>query len=113
MLVAIVFTLPASIIELQYKPCTFTLPAVLSILYLAVVCTALAHNLWNKSLSMIDASTCYMLYPLQPLTSAVMGVLLLHEKLTLNYIIGAILISVGIVIALVRVNEKIKATADM
>jgi len=108
MLVAIAFTLPASIIELQYKPCTFTLTSVLATIYLAVICTAVAHTLWNKSLSMIDASTCSMLYPLQPLTSAVLGVLLLHEKLTLNYIIGAILISLGIVIviAFVRVKGK-------
>lgn len=106
MLVAIVFILPASIVELQYKPCTFTVSSVLSVIYLAVVCTAVAHTLWNKSLSMIDASTCSMLYPLQPLTSAVMGVLVLNEKLTLNYIIGGILISLGIVIALVKVKEN-------
>jgi len=106
MLVAIAFTLPASMIELQYKPCTFTITSVLATIYLAVICTAVAHTLWNKSLSMIDASTCSMLYPLQPLTSAVLGVVLLHEKLTLNYIIGAILISLSIVIAFVKVKGK-------
>lgn len=99
MAIALCFNIPASIWELSTTPCQFTLPAVLSLIYLAVICTALAHTLWNKSLQLLSASTCSMLYPLQPLTSAVMGVLLLHEQITTGFVIGAVVISVGILIA--------------
>lgn len=106
MLIAILFTLPASLAELHDNPCTFTVPGVLSLIYLGVVCTALAHTLWNKSLSMLDAGTCSMFFPLQPLTSAVMGILFLGEKITANYMAGAVLISAGIVTSLVRFKSR-------
>ena len=99
MAIALCFNIPASIWELSTTPCRFTLPAVLSLIYLAVICTALAHTLWNKSLQLLSAGTCSMLYPLQPLTSAVLGVLLLHEQITTGFVIGAVVISAGILIA--------------
>lgn len=99
MAIALCFNIPASIWELSTTPCRFTLPAVLSLIYLAVICTALAHTLWNKSLQLLSAGTCSMLYPLQPLTSAVMGVLLLNEQITTGFVIGAAVISAGILIA--------------
>lgn len=99
MAIALCFNIPAAAVELSMRPCTLTMPAVLSLIYLAVVCTALAHTLWNKSLQLLKASTCSMLYPLQPLTSAVMGVLFLHEEITAGFVAGAVVISVGILIA--------------
>lgn len=99
MAIALCFNIPAAAVELSMQPCTLTMPAVLSLIYLAVVCTALAHTLWNKSLQLLKASTCSMLYPLQPLTSAVMGVLFLHEEITAGFVAGAVVISVGILIA--------------
>lgn len=100
LLISFIFLIPASAVELHFASFTFTPPAAAALLYMGIVCTAGAHTLWNKSLSMADASTCSMFYPIQPLTSAAMGVLLLHEALTKNYIIGAILISGGIAVGL-------------
>lgn len=105
-ILAIGVVLPASLLELRSNPCTFTLPGVLAILYLGVVCTAVSHTLWNKSLALLDASTCALFYPLQPLTSAVMGMLLLHETVTINYILGGLLISSGILVAVLRVGNR-------
>ena len=99
MAIALCFNIPAAAVELSMRPCTLTMPAVLSLIYLAVVCTALAHTLWNKSLQLLKASTCSMLYPLQPLTSAVMGVLFLHEEITAGFVAGAVVISAGILTA--------------
>ena len=47
---------------------------------------------------MLNASTCSMFYPLQPLVSAVLGVVLLHEVITWQFVVGAILICSGIVV---------------
>lgn len=70
----------------------------LPVCLVAGVGTAVAHTCWNKSLQLLSASTCSMFYPLQPLVSAVLGVLLLHEVITWQFVVGAVLICSGIVI---------------
>lgn len=99
MLLALIPNIPAAAAELMTTPCALTASAVLALLYMAAVCTALAHTLWNKSLQILSAGTCSMLYPLQPLTSAVMGVLVLHEGITLSFVIGAVIICAGVLIS--------------
>ena len=66
------------------------------LLYVGLVCTAVPHALWNYCLSRTEASTCSLFYPIQPLTSMVLGVVFLHEKMTLGVIIGAALIVFGV-----------------
>jgi drug/metabolite transporter (DMT)-like permease len=96
--IAMACTLPAAAIEMATVPHgeIFTLTNVLCLLYLGVVCTALPNVLWNKSLSMIEASTCSLFYPIQPLVSVLMGILILGERLDLKFVIGAILIIGGV-----------------
>ena len=43
-----------------------------------------------------EASTCSLFYPIQPLTSMVLGVLLLNEHMTVGFIVGAVLIVFGV-----------------
>ncbi|WP_243009160.1 DMT family transporter [Clostridium sp. AM58-1XD] len=102
MAVALIFNIPAAAVELQNRSCTFTFSSVIAMLYIAIICTAAGHTLWNKSLSVIEASTCSMFYPLQPLFSAIFGVAFLHEAVTSNFIIGGVLISAGIVAAVTK-----------
>lgn len=99
MLFALCFNIPAAAVELSMTPFSLNLSAVAALIYMAAACTALGHTLWNKSLQLLPASTCSMLYPLQPLTSAVLGVLLLHETITTSFIVGALCICAGIIIA--------------
>ncbi|MDO5518729.1 MAG: DMT family transporter [Clostridium sp.] len=106
MAIALILNIPASIAELSVKPCTFTIPAVLSVIYLGVVCTGVAHTLWNLSLQLLDASTCSMFYPLQPLTSALLGIVLLNEKITVDFVIGGSLILFGILISVIKFKKK-------
>ncbi|HOC08586.1 MAG TPA: EamA family transporter [Bacillota bacterium] len=73
-IIAIVFTLPVSVYELLIvQNVQFDLKVALSLVYIGLVCTALAHVLWNKSLSMVEAGTCSMFYPIQPLVAALFG----------------------------------------
>lgn len=99
MCIALLFNIPAAVLEnvflTQSHP---TVVALLSCLFVAVFGTAVAHTCWNKSLQLLSASTCSMFYPLQPLVSAVLGVLLLHEVITWQFVVGAVLICSGIVI---------------
>ena len=99
MCIALLFNIPAAVLEnvflTQSHP---TAVALLACLFVAVFGTAVAHTCWNKSLQLLSDSTCSMFYPLQPLVSAVLGVLLLHEVITWQFVVGAVLICSGIVI---------------
>ena len=105
MLVALPFTGAWAAVELHSSACTLSLSAVLAVLYMGLVGTAAAHSLWNYSLSKMDASFCSMFYPLQPLVASILGVLILHEEITPNFLIGGAVICCGIVAA-VRSGRK-------
>ena len=105
MLVALPFTGIWSAIELQSSPCVLTAASVLAALHMGLVGTAVGHSLWNYSLSKMDASFCSMFYPLQPLVASTLGVLILGEQITANFLIGGAIICCGIVAA-VKTGKK-------
>lgn len=100
-LIATVCILPASAWELCTSDVQIEVhsSAVLGLLYMSFLGTALAHYLWNNSLSLIEAGRCSLFYPLQPLVATILGVLFLHEPLTVNLVIGGVLIIGGILVS--------------
>lgn len=105
MIVALPFTALWAWTEWGTHAVVFTAQSVLAVLYMGLMGTAAAHSLWNLSLSLMDASFCSMFYPMQPLVSAVLGVLLLGERITANFVAGGLVICCGIVLA-VRSGAK-------
>lgn len=101
--IATVCALPAVGVELALTPHGRIISPtnLLCFLYLGSFATALPNTLWNKSLSLVDASTCSLFYPIQPLVSALLGALFLGERLSLRFWAGAGLIVGGILFALV------------
>ncbi len=97
MIVALPFTGGWAALELQSAVCAFPAESVAAVLYMGLVGTAAAHSLWNYSLSKMDASFCSMFYPMQPLVSSVLGVMILGERMTANFLIGGLIICMGIV----------------
>lgn len=107
MLVAALCTLPFSTYEfIRTENVHFDWTAILSLLYMGLVCTALAYILWNKSLSMIEAGNCSLFYPVQPMVSVFLGFICLGERIEIKFIIGAVLIIVGVLFSVI---EKKKA----
>lgn len=109
MALGLLCALPAALIEANltgFHLTDMSLPVVLWILYIGVVCTAGGLLFWNKALERLDAATCSLFYPVQPLTSAVLGVLILREVLTWNFIVGGALIIGGIVYAVVAERPR-------
>lgn len=105
MVIALALNFPAALLEhFFFRPSQFTPVALSACLYLAVAGTAIAHSFWNKSLQLLPASTCSMFYPLQPLVATLLGVLVLGEALTWNFILGGMLICLGILITVVPVE---------
>lgn len=101
-IVAAFCTLPLSAIELANTYVQFDWSIILWLLYMGLVCTALAHVLWNKSLSILEAGTCSSFYPLQPMVAVFLGWIFLGEKMNVNFIIGAVLIIAGVLFSLIE-----------
>jgi len=70
-----------------------------AVIWLGVICTAGANLWWNKSLEIMEAAKCSLFYALLPLTTALLGILILGEHLTVNFIIGGIVIIGGMIFA--------------
>lgn len=98
--IASVFALPAAYAYYRISGETLhmTSSLILPILYICVICTALSHFLWNRSLKKYGAAYCASFYPLQPIVSVALGVLLLSEPITVPFLIGLVLIITAMVI---------------
>lgn len=103
-------TLPAAAWELHAAgPVDLLQPSiVLPLLYIGVVCTTAGHTLWNYCLSKIEASTCSLFYPIQPLASMALGILILHEEITPLFLAGTALILFGVLYS--SLGERNKTT---
>ena len=98
LVIAAVCLVPVSVIECHVAASGFQwswslLP---SVLYMGLVCTALSQVFWNLGLSRLEANQCGMFYPLQPMISMLLGVLILHETLSIRFLIGGVFIIGGI-----------------
>ena len=102
MAIALCFATPTVIYEVAVTPCHLSWGGLVSLLYIGLVCTALSHVFWNRSLKILPATTCSLFYPIQPLTSAVMAMLFLGESLSASFIIGAVLICISMVITVTK-----------
>lgn len=85
---------------------SFSLPVILGLLYLGIVCTGLAYILWNQGLAALPASNCSALYPVQPLTSTVMGVLFFKESVGLPFALGTACIIAGVLVCLLYKSRE-------
>jgi drug/metabolite transporter (DMT)-like permease len=105
-IIAAICTMPFSIWELTVNPdVQFDRSVILSMLYIGGVCTAVAHVLWNKSLSLMEAGACSLFYPLQPMVAIFLGWLFLGESISMNFVLGAILIIGGVLFSIMGKQE--------
>ena len=106
--IAVLCTCPIALFDLMHTDMVIRFGPVqlAALLYMGCLCTGCGHFLWNRSLSKIEASTCSMFYPVQPLVSAILGVLFLHESISGRFLFGAALIVVGLLLSLIRLPER-------
>jgi len=98
--IAAVLSFPSALLFMKMTGASveITPQILLPLLYVCVICTAVSHLMWNTALAKTDATKCAAYYPIQPLTSMVLGILLLHEEITLPFIAGAVMVLVAMVI---------------
>jgi drug/metabolite transporter (DMT)-like permease len=79
------------------------------ILFLGIICTALAVYLWNKAFEILEATVASLLFFAQPIVGAVLSAWLLKEPLGLQFFLGGGLILVAVlVISLERQRVKLQ-----
>ncbi len=69
------------------------------ILFLGIVSTAIAMFLWNYAFAHLPAATASLTFFAQPLTGAFLGWWFLDEIITPLFLLGGVLITIGILVA--------------
>jgi drug/metabolite transporter (DMT)-like permease len=72
------------------------LGVVLGVLYLGIISTALAMYLWNRAFAILEAGKASLTFFAQPVVGAGLGALFLHEKLSFLFLVGGVLIGIGL-----------------
>jgi drug/metabolite transporter (DMT)-like permease len=95
------FSLPLAGAEVSSRPTIAFTPGLIGgILYLGVVSTAGAMYLWNKSLALLETGVVSLLFFAQPVVGAGLGAIVLGERLTAGFWLGALLIGAGLILSI-------------
>ena len=69
------------------------------VLFLGIISTALAMVLWNNAFAILDAGAASLTFFAQPVVGTLLGWFFLGEKITPLFLLGGVLIGVGILIS--------------
>ena len=93
-------TIPLSAWEISMQGIGTITPGILGgILFLGVISTAIAMFLWNYAFARLPAGVASLTFFAQPVVGTLLGGFFLSEKITPLFILGGVLIGVGIVIS--------------
>jgi drug/metabolite transporter (DMT)-like permease len=69
------------------------------VLFLGIISTALAMVLWNTAFAYVDAGLASLTFFAQPVVGTILGWLFLKERITPLFLLGGLLIGIGLVIS--------------
>lgn len=69
------------------------------VLFLGIIATALAMVLWNTAFAYVDAGLASLTFFAQPVVGTILGWLILKETITPLFLLGGLLIGIGLVIS--------------
>ena len=93
-------TVPASVRELSTIGLgEISLAVVAGVLFIGIISTALAMVLWNTAFTFVAASLASLTFFAQPVVGTLLGAFFLGETITPLFILGGLLIGIGIIIA--------------
>lgn len=106
---AAILLIPFTIFQLPSSTGNISTMAVLSVIGLALFCTAIAYLLYFYLIDSVGPTKTLSVTFLIPVFGIVWGIIFLHEKLTIGMLIGLIIISVSVFfISDVRLRMKAK-----
>jgi drug/metabolite transporter (DMT)-like permease len=87
-------------LEIQSQGIGAVTPGILGgILFLGIISTAIAMFLWNYAFAKLPAAVASLTFFAQPVVGTILGVLLLGEQITPLFMLGGVMIGIGLVIA--------------
>jgi drug/metabolite transporter (DMT)-like permease len=93
-------TIPASLWEISTQGIgTLTLAIFGGILFLGIISTAIAMFLWNYAFARLPAAVASLTFFAQPVVGTLLGWFFLGEQITPLFVLGGVLIGLGILIA--------------
>ncbi len=96
-------SLPASLLELRQGPVgEMDSGVALGILYLGLVCTAVALLLWNRAFALVPATLAALFFFAQPLTGAFLAAIFLGQTMSAGLWLGGGLIALAVLLSLIR-----------
>jgi drug/metabolite transporter (DMT)-like permease len=106
---AAILLIPFTIFQLPSSTGNISTTAVLSVIGLALFCTAIAYLLYFYLIESVGPTKTLSVTFLIPVFGIIWGIIFLHEKLTIGMLIGLIIISVSVFfISDVRLRMKAK-----
>lgn len=97
----IVFLIPVAVVQgASWKLSAFKHPQVIgNVLFLGICASALGFLIWNLSTKWIGAVKTSVYIYLSPVVTVILSMVVLHEKLTVVSVVGAVLILGGLVLS--------------
>ncbi len=93
-------TIPMSIWELSTQGMGMITPGIIGgILFLGIISTAIAMFLWNYAFAELPAGIASLTFFAQPVVGTLLGWFFLGEEITALFVVGGILIGLGIIIS--------------
>jgi drug/metabolite transporter (DMT)-like permease len=96
-----IFCAPLAALELRGATLpALTLEILAGILFLSVIAMGVANYLWNRAFALVQASVASLFLFAQPLVGALLSNALLGQAITPRLVLGALLIAIGVLLAL-------------
>jgi len=80
----------------------------LMLLYLGTFCSVIAFLLYNYGLRQLSSSTAVTLMNLVPVFGVLFSVLLLHENVQANQLVGGVIVVTGVLLSVSKSNRPLK-----
>jgi len=106
-IISAVSFLPPAIAEFMQNPLLYTqldIRGIVGIVFGAVFSSTIAYGLFSYGLSKIQANEASLFIYIDPVAGTILSYFMLHEPITIPFIIGAVFIFLGIYIAEHRIN---------
>lgn len=106
-IIGMVYFIPLVIIMEQFEPSSFANVGeyIVPLVCLGVFCSAIAYALWAFAYSKLGASRANVYANLIPVFTAIFSYFIIHESLTVNKIVGIILVVGGLVLSQIKKTQ--------
>ena len=107
-IIGMIYFIPLLVVMEHFQPSQFANIGdyIVPIVCLGVFCSAIAYALWAFAYSKLGASQANVYTNLIPVFTAIFSYFIIHESLTVNKIIGIVLVVLGLVLSQLKPKPK-------